>query len=70
MPKAPASHSFRPNPNASIEEMLEKINGMTAPVAKPKGAYPIPTYFLISDCLMELHLKPRKIVIPMVIFSF
>ncbi|MDE0934884.1 MAG: AAA family ATPase [Mariniblastus sp.] len=34
MPKAPASHSFRPNPNASIEEMLEQINGMAAP---PKG---------------------------------
>ena len=34
MPKAPASHSFRPNPNASIEEMLEQINGMAAP---PQG---------------------------------
>ena len=36
MPNVPTSHSFRPNPNASIEEMLERINGITTHAVEPK----------------------------------
>ncbi|MDA7925168.1 AAA family ATPase, partial [Mariniblastus sp.] len=37
MPNVPASHSFRPNPNASIEEMLERINGITGKATESKS---------------------------------
>lgn len=37
MPNVPTSHSFRPNPNASIEEMLERINAITTKVGESKS---------------------------------
>ncbi|MGB1930078.1 MAG: AAA family ATPase, partial [Mariniblastus sp.] len=37
MSNVPTSHSFRPNPDASIEEMLERINGITGKAGEPKS---------------------------------